>query len=63
MRRGYPARMGLLWIVQERASAMNVLFLAASRIFMSSMLDIYRRSCYSIRVKQALLLIEGVFIA
>ena len=39
------------------------LFLAVSRIFMSSMLDIYRWSCYSIHVKQALLLIEGVFIA
>lgn len=26
MRRGYPARMGLLWIVRKRAFAMNVLF-------------------------------------
>lgn len=26
MRRGYPARMGLLWIMRKRASAMNALF-------------------------------------
>ena len=63
MRRGSSRAHGAIMDRAEtRVRDERPLFYPLRAFFMSSMLDIYRQSCYSIRVKQALLLIEGVLL-